>query len=286
MLANGFMLRSGTKMPIIGLGTYQNRDFKTVYDSVFLALQIGYRHIDTAEIYQNEEAIGKAISDSGISRDQLFIVSKAAPYSQGYEQAKIACQRSLNKLGLDYLDLYLIHWPGVSKIAAASPKNAELRRETWRAFEELKATGKCKEIGVSNYQINHLEEMVGLNGYANEIPAVNQVELHPFLPQFELHEYCKQKQIQIEAYTSLGQGDLINNEIVQRIAIELNRTNAQVLLKWAIQKQIPVIPKSATSTRIIENFNIFDFNLTDQQLLILNSIPKRKRYCWNPESIL
>jgi len=280
-------LNSGYNMPMIGLGTYliSPEDVKA---PVKYALEFGYRHFDTATIYGNEAQIGEAIRESGINRKDIFITTKLRPADQGYDSAIAACNLSLKNLGVDYVDLYLIHWPGVMSVKKDSPQNRIIRNESWRALETLVAEGKCKSIGVSNYTIAHLEDLL-TKGRHYIVPAVNQVEFHPLLNQRELLNYCKSRGIVLEAYSSFGGVDgvdtLLSNSKVLQLAKSHKKSPAQVLLRWALQKNAIIIPKSIKQERIKENIEIFDFELTSQEEQLLDSMHANKHFCWNPETV-
>eukprot|EP01111_Echinosteliopsis_oligospora_P013819 TRINITY_DN5053_c0_g1_i1.p1 TRINITY_DN5053_c0_g1~~TRINITY_DN5053_c0_g1_i1.p1 ORF type:complete len:259 (+),score=47.80 TRINITY_DN5053_c0_g1_i1:84-860(+) len=248
------ILNNGVKMPIFGLGTFQSRS-SDVINAVKYALTEGYIHIDTAEVYRNEKQIGATLKELGITRDKIFITSKLAPASHGYEGALRACHQSLSDLQVDYIDLYLVHWPGQAGKKRHSPVHKEIRKQTWKALEELYASGKCKAIGVSNYTLDHLTQMAE---YWKVKPAVNQVECHPRLTQLPLRKWCKDHSIVFEAYSSLGVGKLLKEPQVVAIAERHGRTTAQVLLRWGLQHELVVIPKSVKAERISENAKIFD----------------------------
>jgi len=269
------------------LGTYLVSP-EEVKPAVKYALEFGYRHIDTATIYGNEAQIGEAIRESGVNRKDIFITTKLRPADQGYDKAIAACNLSLKNLGVDYVDLYLIHWPGVMGFKTDSPQNRIVRNESWRALESLVAEGKCKSIGVSNYTIGHLEDLL-TKGRHHIVPAVNQVEFHPLLNQNELLNYCKSKGIVLEAYSSFGGeggvATLLSNSKVEQIAQSHKKSPAQILLRWALQKNAIVIPKSIKRERIKENIEIFDFELTRQEEILLDSIHENARFCWDPEYV-
>lgn len=248
-------LNNGVQIPIIGLGTYRAKD-KDVYNAVKIALRSGYRHIDTAMIYENELEIGRAIKDSGIPRETLFITSKLWNSDQGYESTKKAFEESLKKLGTDYLDMYLIHWFKGEKKAA----------DSWRAMEELYEAGKIKAIGVSNFTETHIKTLLKT---ARINPVVNQVEIHVGLPQYNLQKYCDSKNIKLEAYAPMQSGGIFSNEDMKKIAIKHNKTVANIGLKFLVDRGIIVLPKSVTEERIISNKDIFDFSLDDEDLKLL-----------------
>lgn len=266
---------------MLGLGTFQSKK-DNVYEAILYAIQHGYRLIDTAAVYRNEKDVGRAIRDSGIDRRKLFITSKLGPADQGYQSARDSCLKSMQDLGVDYLDLYLIHWPGSQGLPAASDQNPMKRRESWRALESLYKEGKIRAIGVSNYTIDHLKQLLK---HCEVVPAVNQVECHPQLQQRELIEFCKVHGITLQAYASLGQGRLLDNDEVIRIARQQNRAPAQVLLRWALQKHLPIIPKSVQPQRIVENASLFDFYLNEEDITALDRLDSNIHYCWDPTQI-
>ena len=249
-------LSNGVQMPWLGLGVFQVEDGSTVVESVRTAIKNGYRSIDTAAIYQNETGVGQGIkeglAEAGISREELFITSKVWNEDLGYDKTLAAFETSLEKLGLDYLDLYLIHWPKANKY-----------QESWRALETLYRNGKVKAIGVSNFQIHHLEELMK---DAEIKPMINQVEFHPKLTQVELRSFCQQHGIQVEAWSPLMQGKLLDNSLLMTIAAKYNKSVAQVIIRWDLQNGVITIPKSIKEHRIIENADVFDFSLTSEEM--------------------
>uniref|UniRef100_UPI00313CEABB aldo/keto reductase n=2 Tax=Bacillus sp. OTU2372 TaxID=3043858 RepID=UPI00313CEABB len=263
-------LNNGVKMPWLGFGVFKVQEGEEVVNSVKTALEVGYRSIDTAAIYQNEEGVGKAIAESNVPREELFVTTKVWNGDQGYESTLAAFQTSLNKLGLDYLDLYLIHWPVPSK---------GLYVETWKALEKLYKDGRVRAIGVSNFNVNHLEDLL-----ANcEIkPMVNQVEYHPVFNQKELHDFCKKNEIQLEAWSPLMQGSLLNDPVLVEIANKYNKSTAQVILRWDIQTGVVTIPKSIKPHRIAENADIFDFELTQEDLNQISTLNQNQRQFGDP----
>ncbi|MFD2629891.1 aldo/keto reductase [Oceanobacillus kapialis] len=269
-LQDTITLPNGVKMPGFGLGVYKVEDGKTVVDSVKVALKHGYRSIDTASFYDNEEGVGQAIRESGIPRENLFITSKVWNDEQGYEETKQAFARSLEKLGLEYLDLYLIHWPV-----------KDLYTETWRAMEELYHEGKVRAIGVSNFHQHHLEKLLA---GANEKPVINQVEYHPHLAQVDLHAYCKEQNIQLEAWSPLKRGQLLNDPTLTEIGEKYGKTAAQIILRWDIQHDVITIPKSTNPERIASNAAIFDFSLTEEEMQKIDAMDCNDRAGTNPDS--
>ncbi|MCM3728928.1 aldo/keto reductase [Neobacillus cucumis] len=266
-------LNNGVKMPWLGFGVFKVQEGEEVVNSVKTALEVGYRSIDTAAIYGNEEGVGKAIAESNVPREELFVTTKVWNGDQGYESALAAFETSLNKLGLDYLDLYLIHWPVPSK---------GLYVETWKALEKLYKDGRVRAVGVSNFNVNHLEDLL-----ANcEIkPMVNQVEYHPVFNQKELHDFCKKNEIQLEAWSPLMQGGLLNDPVLVEIANKYKKSTAQVILRWDIQTGVVTIPKSIKPHRIAENADIFDFELTQEDLTQISTLNQNKRQFGDPEVV-
>lgn len=266
-------LNNGVKMPWLGFGVFKVQEGEEVVNSVKTALEVGYRSIDTAAIYRNEEGVGQAIAESNVPREELFVTTKVWNGDQGYEATLAAFETSLNKVGLDYLDLYLIHWPVPSK---------GLYVETWKALEKLYKDGRVRAIGVSNFNVNHLEDLL-----ANcEIkPMVNQVEYHPVFNQKELRDFCKKNEIQLEAWSPLMQGGLLNDPVLVEIANKYNKSTAQVILRWDIQTGVVTIPKSIKPHRIADNADIFDFELTQEDLNQISTLNQNKRQFGDPEVI-
>ncbi|AEP88227.1 YvgN [Bacillus spizizenii TU-B-10] len=259
-------------MPWFGLGVFKVENGSEATESVKAAIKNGYRSIDTAAIYKNEEGVGIGIKESGVAREELFITSKVWNEDQGYETTLAAFEKSLERLQLDYLDLYLIHWPGKDKY-----------KDTWRALEKLYKDGKIRAIGVSNFQVHHLEELLK---DAEIKPMVNQVEFHPRLTQKELRDYCKEQSIQLEAWSPLMQGQLLDNEVLTQIAEKHNKSVAQVILRWDLQHEVVTIPKSIKEHRIIENADIFDFELSQEDMDKIDALNKDERVGPNPDELL
>lgn len=265
-------LHNGVEMPWFGLGVFKVKEGSEVIDSVKAAIKNGYHSIDTAAVYQNEEGVGQAIRESGVSREELFITSKVWNSDQGYESALQAYETSLNKLGLDYLDLYLIHWPGKNKF-----------KETWKALEKLYKDGRVRAIGVSNFKVHHLEELLK---DAEIKPMVNQVEYHPHLTQKDLLAFCQKEGIQLEAWSPLKQGQLLNDPTLSEIAEKYGKSTAQVILRWDLQSKVVTIPKSIKEQRIIENANIFDFELSTEDMARIDSLNKDERVGPDPDNFM
>ncbi len=261
-------LNSGARIPQLGLGVWQAGG--ATKTAVATALGAGYRHVDTAAVYGNEAPVGSAIAESGIPRSEVFVTTKLWNQNHGYDAALRAFDTSLQRLRLDYVDLYLIHWPVPG-----------LRLESWRALEELHASRRARSIGVSNFMVPHLEE---LSGVAKVLPAVNQIELTPFLQRRDTVELCKKLGIRLEAYSPLTRGQRLSHPVVVGIAQALQRTAAQVLLRWGIQKGFVVLPKSVKRERILENAAVFDFQLDDSAMGRLDALEEGLVTGWNPEN--
>lgn len=263
-------LNNGVDIPALGFGVWQMEDLKECENAVIKAIQTGYRMIDTAAIYQNETAVGTAVKNSGVDRDELFITSKVWVQDHGYEKAKNAFQRTLDRLQMDYLDMYLIHWPYGDFLG------------TWKALEELYQEGKIKAIGVCNFTVEKLEE---LKSNSTILPVINQIELHPVFQQKELQVYDRENNIITQPWSPLGNGNasLLNNPDLKAIAEKYGKTAAQVILRWHLQEGFVVIPKSVTLSRIEENFNVFDFELTADEMNLVRSLDTGKRLFFDPK---
>lgn len=264
-------LHNGVKMPAFGLGVYKVEEGEQLEKTIHTALDLGYRLIDTASFYKNEEGVGQGIRNSGIPREELFITTKVWNSEQGYENTLKAFDDSMERLGLDYLDLYLVHWPVKGKYL-----------DTWRALEELYRKGRVKAIGVSNFKIHHLKDLLS---HAAEKPVINQVELHPLLSQVELRGFCQQNDIKVEAWSPLSRGRFLDEPILGKIAAQHGKTPAQVILRWHLQNQIIPIPKSVTPTRLKENADIFDFQLSQKDMDEINELNKDQRFGADPDHI-
>lgn len=269
-LQGSFELHNGVQMPYLGLGVYLSKDGEEVINAVKEALNHGYRHIDTAAIYENEEGVGEGIRQSNVPREDVFLVSKVWNTDQGYEATLKAFEASLNRLGTDYLDLYLIHWP-----------KGDLSKDTWRALERLYREKRVRAIGVSNFLKHHLEDLLGT---AEIVPMVNQMEFHPYLVQQELMDFCSSHQIQYEAWSPLMQGNIFDLDIMKDMAAKYNKTIAQIVLRWDLQKGVVTIPKSSKKERIKANSELFDFTLSDEDVKLLDSLDKGKRFGPDPDN--
>ncbi|KQL20042.1 aldo/keto reductase [Cytobacillus solani] len=262
---NFVTLNNGLKMPQLGFGVWQVENEQAEV-AVAKAIEVGYTSIDTAMIYQNESGVGKAIQASSVPREELFITTKVWNSDQGYENTLRAFDESLEKLGLDYVDLYLIHWP--------TPEFDQYV-DTYKALEKLYHAGRVKAIGVCNFDIEHLERILK---ECDVKPVLNQIECHPYLDQKELKDFCAKHEIFVEAWSPLQQGgEVLNEEIIQKIAKDHGKSPAQIVLRWHLQNNTIVIPKSVTPARIEENFNVFDFELSANEMEEINKLNRKER---------
>ena len=286
-------LNNGVRMPRLGLGVYRCAPGQETEQTVSFAVENGYRLIDTARLYANEKDVGRALRASGIPRDQAFITTKLWKTDHGYDSTLRAFDASLQDLGMDYVDLYLIHWPlRISKpyrlkalrriLAFVNWPPASVRLQTWKAMERLLADGKCRAIGVSNYTVHHLQELMSVSGV---VPAVNQVEFTPFCFQRELLQFCRDHRIQLEAYRPLTAGQRLGHPSLVRLAAKYNRSPAQVLIRWGIQHDLVVIPKASNSNHIRENATVFDFSIADEDMEAMNAWNENLRLCWDPTGL-
>ena len=273
-LQDSVTLANGVKIPWLGLGVFKVKEGREVVDAVRTAITSGYRSIDTAAIYGNEDGVGQGIKEglkeAGISREDIFITSKVWNADQGYQSTLEAYTASLKRLDLDYLDLYLIHWPVKGKY-----------KETWRAMETLYNEAKVRAIGVSNFHVHHLKDL--FQDFKIK-PMVNQVEYHPRLIQKELRTFCKEQGIQFEAWSPLMQGKLLDNPTLQEIANKYDKSIAQVIIRWDLQNGVVTIPKSIKEHRIIENSNVFDFELTKEDMEQIDSLNQNQRVGSDPDN--
>jgi len=268
--ASDVMLRlnNGVEVPALGLGTYKLVG-EAAYAPVRAALGCGYRHIDTASFYENEEAVGRAVRESGVPREEVFITSKVWNTEQGFEETLNAFDRTLQRLGMDYLDLYLVHWPVPGK-----------RLETYRALERLYEEGRVRAIGVSNFTVRHLEELYGA---CQVMPAVNQVEMSPFLYQRELLEHCRGRNVLVTAFSPLARGQALGDPVLAEVAARHRRSPAQVMIRWCLQKGMAVIPRSADPAHIKENADVFDFSLDEEDMARLDLLHTGLRTTTDPD---
>lgn len=265
-------LHNGVLMPQLGLGVYKVEEGSQAVETVKTALQLGYRSIDTAAFYENEEGVGQGIRESGIPRDEIFVTTKLWNDDHGYKSTLKAFDESMEKLGLDYLDLYLIHWPGKDKYL-----------DTWRAFEKLYKDGRVRAIGVSNFKIHHLNTLLE---NSIEKPVVNQVELHPHFSQPELRAFCAEQDIKVEAWSPLARGLSLEVPIIKEIAQKHEKSPAQVVLRWHLQNDTIIIPKSVSPIRLAENANIFDFELSSEEMNLIHSVNVNERTGKDPDELL
>ncbi|CAJ1011013.1 putative Aldo/keto reductase family [Leishmania naiffi] len=270
-------LNNGVNMPQFGLGVWQSPAGEATENAVKWALQAGYRHIDTAAIYKNEESVGAGLRASGVPREEVFITTKLWNTEHGYESTLAAFEESRKRLGVEYIDLYLIHWPRGNAILL---KEGKKYLDSWRAFEKLYAEKKVRAIGVSNFNIHHLEDVLAM---CSVPPMVNQVELHPLNNQAELRAFCDAKGIKVEAWSPLGQGNLVTHPLLIAIGEKYKKTAAQVMLRWDIQHDLITIPKSVHKERVEENANIFDFELSAEDMANIDALNSNVRYGPNPD---
>jgi diketogulonate reductase-like aldo/keto reductase len=274
-LGSRVRLNQGPEMPVLGLGVFQSPPGEETRRAVRWALEAGYRLLDTAALYENEADVGAAIRESGLPREEVFVTTKLWHQNHGRAKARAAFEESLAKLGLDYVDLYLIHWP-----RADSPED---RIGSWQALEELRSEGRCRAVGVSNYTERHLDEIAA---HSKLVPAVNQIEFHPFIYDPEILRFCATRGIRVEAYTPLTRGGRLNDPRIGAIARAVGRSSAQVLIRWGLQHGIVEIPKSVHRERIVENSEVFDFALTSTQMTALDGLRDQRRVTqWDPTKI-
>lgn len=261
-------LNSGARIPQVGLGVWQTPSGATTRQAVAAALKGGYRHVDTARIYGNEADVGAGVRESGVAREDVFVTTKLWNADQGYDLALRAFDASLKRLDLDYVDLYLLHWPVAGK-----------RLDSWRALERIHEDGRARSIGVSNFLVPHLEELLGK---AKQIPAVNQIELTPFLQRRETRALCARHGIVVEAYSPLTHGLRLDHPVVKDVARRVGRSVAQVLLRWGLQQGLVVLPKSTKPARIAENGALFDFTLEERAMSELDALEEGLVTGWDP----
>lgn len=277
-LKDTFKLANGNTIPCVGFGTWQTPDGEVAVNSVKTALEAGYCHIDTAAVYKNEVSVGEGIIASGVDRKDIFVTSKVWNKCRGYDTTLAAFEKTLADLKLDYLDLYLIHWPANAK---QFDNWDEINLETWRAMTKLYNEGRIKNIGVSNFLPHHLESLM----QTEVAPMVNQIEFHPGFMQAETVEYCKKNGILVEAWSPLGCGRMLSNETLMAIAQKYGKSVAQLCIRWCLQNGTLPLPKSVTPSRIIENTRVFDFEISHEDMELINSM----EYCGgsgnNPDTV-
>ena len=261
-----YTLANGVQIPAVGLGTWQTPDDETGYQAVLSALKLGYRHIDTAQGYRNEDIVGRAVRDSGISREEVFITSKLDNPNHGYDNTIRSFEETLQKLGTDYVDLFLIHWPNPLQYRSTWQLT---NSETWNAFEELYHAGKIRAIGISNFRQHHIDELLKT---AEITPMVNQIRLCPGDTQDELVKYCRERNILLEAYSPLGTGQIFKVSEMQVLAEKYHKSIAQVCIRWSLQNGFLPLPKSVTAERISENIDVFGFELSDEDVGLIASL--------------
>jgi len=267
-IASTLQLNNGVPIPRVGLGVFKAARGEETRSAVRDALRLGYRHIDTARVYGNEQDVGAAVRDSGVPRAEVFVTTKLWNDDQGYDAALAAFDKSLSRLGLDYIDLYLLHWP--------VPRQ---RLESWRALERLLGEGRVRAIGVSNFMVHHLDELLA---HATIVPAVNQIEVSPFLQQRDVRARCAERGIAVEAYSPLTRGARLRHPVLVELAAQLARSPAQVLLRWGLQHELIVLPKSTRAERIQENAALFDFELSPAAMARLDALEEGLVTGWDP----
>ena len=264
-LTDVYTLSNGVAIPWVGFGTWQTPDGQVAADSVKAALAAGYRHIDTASIYKNETGVGQGIRESGVPREEIFVTTKIWNNKRGYEKTRESVEKSLERLGLDYLDMVLIHWP-------AAPHRVEnweeLNQSTWQALTDLYKEGKIRAIGVSNFKPHHLKALLE----AEVKPMVNQIELHPGMTQQETVDLCKEHGILLEAWSPLGCGRLLDHPFLGELAAKYGKSVAQVCIRWCLQKGFLPLPKSVTPSRILDNTKVFDFVISDEDMAAMDAM--------------
>lgn len=269
MLDTYKILSNGVKIPNIGFGTYKLGNHEESIEAVKYAIKNGYRHIDAAAFYNNEEAVGIGIKESKINREEIFLTTKLWNDNHGYEKTMKAFNESINRLGVEYIDLYLVHWPN------------KLNLETWTAFEDLYEQGKVKAIGVCNFKESHIEE---LNKSAKIMPMVNQIEIHPYRSQKNMISYCKENNIQVVAWSPIMRGRIFSDELMLALSEKYNKSIPQIALRWHLQNGVIPIPKSSNIERIKENLNIFDFEISKEDMKLIDKLNKNENVSTVPEN--
>ena len=273
-----FTLSNGVEMPGIGFGTWKAKDGSDAYDSIIEALKAGYRHIDTAAMYRNEASVGKAVKECGLKREDIFVTSKVWNKNRGYEKTLAAFEKTLATMELDYLDLYLIHWPA---IPLQFEDWDEINLGTWKALIELYKAGKIKAIGVANFYPKHLESLM-----KTEVPPmVNQIEYHPGYTQDDVVKYCQDNGIVVQGWSPLGNGAVLGSEFLAEIAAKYNKSVAQICIRYAVQNGIVPLPKSVTPSRIAANLDVYDFEISEEDMKAIAAMPETGFSGWNPNEV-
>ena len=267
-LTDTFKLRDGHNIPCVGFGTWQTPDGEVATRAVRDALDAGYRHIDTASAYENEVGVGKGLKESGLRREDIYLTTKLWNADRGFETTLQACQKSLERLDVEYLDLYLIHWPANDKVY---DNPVQVNKDTWRAFEKLQKDGLVRSIGLSNFLEPHIKQLLD---DAEILPAVDQIEFHPGYPQFDTVKYCKETNILVEAWSPLGCGRVLSDERLQKIASKYDKTVAQLCVRWALQHDVLPLPKSTHKERIESNALVFDFVIDEEDMKAIDELPE------------
>ncbi len=278
-LTDVYQLNDGREIPCVGFGTWQTPDDEIATRSVKDALAAGYRHVDAASAYENEESVGRGLAESGLKREEIFVTSKLWNADRGYETTLAAAKKSLERLGLEYLDLYLIHWPANAKVY---DNPLEVNEATWRAFEKLQADGLVRSIGLSNFLVPHLQHILDV---ANVVPAVDQIEFHPGYWQKETVDFCQERNILVEAWSPLGCGRVLNDERLQKIAAKYGKSVAQLCVRWALQHNVLPLPKSTHTEYIEANAQVFDFEIDADDQKTIDGLPEFGYSTFNPDTL-